>query len=755
MENHLPMLLPAKSPGFRIVPALALVLQLALGLVSTPVRAADTRVSLPVNLDYPLLQQLLVSQLFQTPDGSRDILDDPAGCNRIILTDPRIAPHQDKLEIIASVNGRLGVSTLGNCQQLLNWQGTIGFLGQPVIQPGGRSVRLAPVETWLIDGSGSKISTAPLLAAGSRSLADFFGGFVLDFTPYLDSLAGFLPDILPRRSAEQVQEIVGSLALREITVAPENVTATIDFEVAALPAGQVRQAAPALTEAELEQLESQWQMMDALLVGAVKHYARATSLQALRSSLLDILIDSRYRLRDVLTEQGGGDEDAVRHWFIESWQRLSPTIRQIALEQEGQQHLILFSVISAADALDALDRLGPSFGLDISTSGLRHLARLINAGAVEELLRYSEEVDPELQRLLEQEIEADAPDLSSLHLNFSLFPAAHAASAGDDPGQWLATREGLGVYLPRVATLLEKSAGKVLAKHSLEQHYRELYLQLVLATAWQESCWRQYVVAKKKIVPLRSGTGDVGMMQVNERVWRGFYDINQLRWNIDYNSSAGAEILFNYMTRYALKQGEHKQRGGLSNLARASYSAYNGGPSQVSRYRRSGVAAAHRKVDALFWAKYQQVAAGKAMNVADCLGGEAPAPVPSPAGSKPARKAPAATAPVKPAPAKPAPTTPAVASPAADPGTRWLQLQPPQNFTLQLGAFSTADAASNFIREQSLPQPVFIYPLRNAQGTRYLVLHGSYPQRSGADATRRKYSRLQPWLRQFSDLRSK
>ena len=94
-------------------------------------------------------------------------------------------------------------------------------------------------------------------------------------------------------------------------------------------------------------------------------------------------------------------------------------------------------------------------------------------------------------------------------------------------------------------------------------------------------------------------------------------------------------------------------------------------------------------------------------------------------------------------------------SPAADPGTRWLQLQPPQNFTLQLGAFSTADAASNFIREQSLPQPVFIYPLRNAQGTRYLVLHGSYPQRSGADATRRKYSRLQPWLRQFSDLRSK
>jgi cell division septation protein DedD len=303
-----------------------------------------------------------------------------------------------------------------------------------------------------------------------------------------------------------------------------------------------------------------------------------------------------------------------------------------------------------------------------------------------------------------------------------------------------------------VATLLEQSAADVLKKHPLEQRYRELYRQLVLATAWQESCWRQYVVAKKKIVPLRSGTGDVGMMQVNERVWRGFYDINKLRWNIDYNTSAGSEILFNYMTRYALKQGEHKQRGGLSNLVRASYSAYNGGPSQVSRYRRSGVAAAHRKVDELFWAKYQQVAAGKAMNVADCLGGEASAPArPKPA-SKPAPAAPAATAPAKPVSAKPAPARPAAASPSADPGTRWLQLQPAQNFTLQLGAFSTAEAAASFTRQQSLPQPVFIYPARTAQGTRYLVLHGSFPQRAAADTAKQKYGKLKPWLRQFSDL---
>lgn len=110
-------------------------------------------------------------------------------------------------------------------------------------------------------------------------------------------------------------------------------------------------------------------------------------------------------------------------------------------------------------------------------------------------------------------------------------------------------------------------------------------------------CWRQYVVKDDKIVPLRSSSGDVGIMQVNERVWRGFYDQQKLRWDIDYNSNAGAEVLMNYLVRYAVRHGEQNQPGGMVNLARASYSAYNGGPRQVSRYRRDDVPATHQKID--------------------------------------------------------------------------------------------------------------------------------------------------------------
>ena len=60
-------------------------------------------------------------------------------------------------------------------------------------------------------------------------------------------------------------------------------------------AAQAPPAAP-LTDQELQQWETRWQMMDALITFAVKHYASATGLEELRSTLLDILLDSRYRL---------------------------------------------------------------------------------------------------------------------------------------------------------------------------------------------------------------------------------------------------------------------------------------------------------------------------------------------------------------------------------------------------------------------------------------------------------------------------
>ena len=132
-------------------------------------------------------------------------------------------------------------------------------------------------------------------------------------------------------------------------------------------------------------------------------------------------------------------------------------------------------------------------------------------------------------------------------------------------------------------------------------------------TAWQESCWRQYV---KKGTPLASATGDLGLMQVNRNTWRGVYDLKGLSGDLQYNSNAGGEILLCYLTRHAMRKSEDKQAGG--NLARATYSAYNGGPGALGRYRGSPANSHVEKVDEAFWEKFKVVSAGNEMAVKSC-----------------------------------------------------------------------------------------------------------------------------------------
>jgi len=713
---------------------------LLLILFITPLQAQSSPVAVPIELDYPLLRQLLIRQLFSSPQQSAEILNDPSGCSRILLSNPQLAEKQTNLKITTEVKARLGVNVLGSCTELLQWQGSAVFLGQPVMQPGATSIRFEPVDSWLIAADGGKITSGSVWDLAKEHFYPLYSRFTLDLTPSVNRVGLMLPDVLPYRSTQQLQMIVDSMALRDLRVSPGGINLSLSFQVDELP--QQTQFESALPPQELQAWEARWQMMDALFTFAVKFYASRTKLQELNSRLMEILLDSRYRLRDALTTPASRFNDPVRGWFLESWKSLRPLIRSIALEQTGQDSLLWISLLTATDALYALDRLGPAIGLDISTDGLRRLARLINENAGIDPLSYSQDVDPELQQLFfpPPTIEPEQPS----GYRFDPWPI-RSAWAGRSTGQldrWMPDKDQLGEYLSLVANLLKETAERTLKDTGLEPAVSGLFQKLLLATAWQESCWRQYVVNSGRIEPLRSGTGDVGLMQINEKVWRGFYDIQKLRWDIAYNSRAGAEILHNYLVKYALKKGEHKRSGGIDNLARASYSAYNGGPSQITRYRTSNAAPTHKKVDTAFWKKYRQVKAGNELNVAQCLGGEATGSTITPPTTNSAKKS---------AHDKKRKAAAKVAS--GDAGEILAPTQHEDRFTLQLGVFSMRDSAQKFIAQQSLSGKALLYPVRKGKTTQFAVLYGSYAKRSDADRAKKQFMRFKPWVRRFREIR--
>jgi hypothetical protein len=287
--------------------------------------------------------------------------------------------------------------------------------------------------------------------------------------------------------------------------------------------------------------------------------------------------------------------------------------------------------------------------------------------------------------------------------------------------------------------LLEAADARIRSS-PIAQKYARIYRKLMLTAAWQESCWRQYILQNRKVVPLISASGDIGLLQINEKMWRGFNSPSKLKWDITDNARAGSEILFKFMVDYALKQQEQKHGGGLSYLARAAYSAYNGRPSQVSRYRKKDVPAAHKKIDAAFWKKYQQVHLGLELAVAQCLGVQAFGSMTAPTRTNQGRKQSGSKQITK---AKPSQRIENLG---------WIKGRNPGHFTLQLAAMGDEQDVKEFIKQQAQAGRFAYYRKKQKGRNFFVVIYGSFANRADAEKAAARFASLKPWIRDFGSI---
>ncbi len=592
-------------------------------LCYTPLALATVEV--PVNIPYVLVRNALAERIFTQADESIQVLTDSSRCNSLVLSQPRIESSGDGyMRVLVRLVAHGGTPLGQSCILPFDWAGTIELRETAFIAAEPYAVAFRIADSNLLDESGVRASVPGVLWNWIKQYVHpQLEAFTFDLSPLFDGTRELLTNAV-QTTPDAIAISRDSLRLASATPAATALSTVIAFEPPYVPAAplDVTPAAP-LSAEQLAAWDAAWQAWDAFATWTIKRLG-STAGDELRSALLETLVEARYELRDALASPTRA-ADPIRTLFRSTWTRLAPLVPQAASTVSGIDALRYVVFVSAGDALSALDSAVGPVGLQLDQATLQSLARALLPSVAAEDLTYDTAVDADLRALFGFPSVLEVPaQFEPVTLWKWLFREALAATADATLlaklNRWVPGTDDLASYIASMETLLRDIASGESKRGKVQAPYTNVYGTLLRATAWQETCWRQYVEKRGAIVPLRSSAGSIGVMQINKHVWRGVYAVDQLERDVAYNARAGNEILVHYLVDYAITKKEHESSGDIHNLARAAYAVYNGGPRHLRRYRDPKEKASLKAIDQAFWTKYQRMRDQGPEAVKSCFG---------------------------------------------------------------------------------------------------------------------------------------
>jgi hypothetical protein len=579
-------------------------------------------VVVPLNLDYAVVRKALIERVFIGPDESLHIATIEPRCNSLTMARPELGANDDgTLNIAVDVVLSGGAPVGAHCRLRFGWRGRVVLRERVALDDSNEQLTFRVIDSQILRTDGSTSVPDVLWRWIKRFGHPYIETFRIDLSTLVGGLGNLLALALPRTDqTDPAPDFNERLQFPRAT--GQALRVELAFEIPTGMSAPLPQPA-ALSDAELAAWDAHWQAWDAFATWAIRLLAFGVD-DELRLALVDTLVQSRYALRDALVGQDYGT-DPVRELFTDTWARLAPLVAQALRDADSGTALSYLAFISAGDALAAIDASGEYTGLQISRATLLEFARSLAPDVSGDDLEYTLEPDPGLRRVFgfPDELATATPQATNLWLDFFI-PPARAASPPDDLAgrlnHWAPQPDDLDAYLEAVDTLLGAVESEERERGKIPADAATVYSSLLRATAWQETCWRQFIDKQGTLQPIRSSAGSIGLMQVNQHVWRGIYDIDRLGADIAYNARAGNEILVHYLVDYAIRKKEHEITGSVDNLARATYAVYNGGPGHLKRYRLDDTKRSLRAIDDAFWGKYTSIQSDGASAVRSCYG---------------------------------------------------------------------------------------------------------------------------------------
>lgn len=595
-------------------------------------------VTLPLSLDEKLLTSLLAEAAFTGPGRSADVLGRKGDCVYVKLENPQyhIEKNLLKLEVALTING--GTEVGGKCLFPMAWRGYLVLWQKPVFPGDEFALSFKVMDSQLLNSSRKPAAIAGFVwDLVKTDVYAYLEQMRVNLAPPVDHLRSFLGPLFKDEVQETMSDMLDSLHRGATYVTEDNLIVELVAEVEEVyqPAKEVTP----LTHQERAEIIALWERWDSFLVYLLDMLAHGPLEADERQLLMDSLLESRYAFSAAL-EEPELEGDLVRLQFVEAWKNLSPLFRRQLAKEPAGNSLGFLAFFTAGDALTLFDTMGPTFGIELSQEGLLYLVQMLSGTSAS--LPYLLDIDDTLRDLFdltpheksqaptEELREIDLPEetkeepLSSL---FDFMAAPACATNAKIPAfaeilKWKVPAEPYPEYVAKVREVLAQATTKIVDDDQIPASLQNIFAEMVPAFAWQESCFRQFVVKKKKFTYLLSYNGSsVGLMQINERIWRGLYERERLRWDINYNAVAGCEILAIYLNRYVLRDASWVKGKQPLLLARLLYSMYNGGPGQYKKFLNREKTGKHYKSDQLFSEKLEWSMNKEWHNIRHCLVG--------------------------------------------------------------------------------------------------------------------------------------
>ncbi len=376
-------------------------------MIAHPAPANASQVRIPLTIDYLTLREALKRQLYTGPGGRAQLWNGLDDCQFLYAENPEFArapaggAASVKLETANSLG--LGVAMGSQCVGEISWSGIVEALGVPYIAPGPQ-LKFHFTDLNVYDSAHQKTQ---IVSKGFDLIKSYLvprlEDFSYDLRPSVQQLAAMIADSIPTDAAGRLHAAIASLAAEpNITALDEGIRVTLVMTVPDMPASTpIPGAASSPSPAELKAFQDTLDQWDAFLVFSIKQLGDSVGDQQFRDQLLQILLDSRYRLVQALNNPAAATgPDPVRLLFLDEWTQLHDAVRAAAKRgMLGARALEFMSFISAGDALFALDQAAPALGMRISAADMRRLAHIMAPTATGDPLQFNYGEDRDLKNI--------------------------------------------------------------------------------------------------------------------------------------------------------------------------------------------------------------------------------------------------------------------------------------------------------------------------------------------------------------------